>query len=73
MSEKSMRLLAAAVIERAVTDWRKAVSLLDENPDYQYALEIKYEVEEFFAGQWFALLCDINPDFTKIHLQEMRG
>ena len=72
MSGESMKLLVSAIIERAVNDWRKAVSLLDESPDYQYALNTKREVEEFFAGEWFTLLCEFNPDFTKIHLQEMR-
>ncbi|PKL12460.1 MAG: hypothetical protein CVV52_09960 [Spirochaetae bacterium HGW-Spirochaetae-8] len=71
MTETSIRLLAAAIIERALDDWRKAASQLKDNPDYQYAWEAKDEIERFFESEWFEFLCDINPDFTKIHLQEM--
>ena len=71
MTETSMRLLAAAIVERALDDWRKVHLLLGENPAYAPALETKDEIEKFFKGRWFELLCDINPDFTKIHLQEM--
>ena len=31
------------------------------------------EIERFFESEWFALLCDINPEYTKIHLQEARA
>lgn len=67
-----MRLLAAAIIERAIEDWRKSITLLNENPEYQNAKETKDEIEEFFESQWFEFLCDIHPDLTKVHLQEMR-
>ena len=46
---------------------------LDDNPDYQHAWAAKDEIERFFEIEWFDFLCDINPDFTKIHLQEMRA
>ena len=70
MTEKIMRHLATAIVERAVTDWRKAVSQLVDNPEYRYALKTKREVEEFFEHEWFAFLCEINPEFTTIELQE---
>ena len=73
MSDTSMRQLAAAIVERAAMDWHKAVSQLEDNPDYVYAWTAKDEIERFFESEWFGFLCDINPDFTKIHLQEMRG
>lgn len=72
MKDTSMRLLAAAIIERAIEDWRKSITLLNENPEYHYAIETKQEIEEFFESQWFEFLCDIHPDLTKVHLQEMR-
>ena len=37
MTEAGMRQLAAAIVERAVMDWQKAVSQLEDNPDYQHA------------------------------------
>ena len=73
MTEASMRHLAAAIVERAVTDWHKAVSQLESNPDYVYAWATKDEIEKFFESKWFELLCEISPDFTKIHLQEARA
>jgi hypothetical protein len=71
MTEASMRQLAAAIVERAVMDWQKAVSQLEENPDYRHAWAAKDEIERFFESKWFGLLCEINPDFTKIHLEEI--
>jgi hypothetical protein len=73
MTEASMRHLASAIVDRAVADWHKAVSLLEGNPDYVYAWADKDEIERFFESEWFALLCDINPEYTKIHLQEARA
>jgi hypothetical protein len=73
MTEASMRQLAAAIVDRAVMDWHKAMSQLEDNPDYLYAWADKDEIERFFESEWFGFLCDINPDFTKIHLQEMRA
>jgi len=73
MSDSNMRQLAAAIVERAAMDWHKAVSQLEDNPDYVYAWAAKDEIERFFESEWFGFLCDINPDFTKIHLQEIRG
>ena len=70
MTEASMKHLAAAIVERALSDWKKAVSQLEDNPDYEYAWADKDEIESFFESEWFSLLCEINPDFTKIHLQE---
>ena len=73
MTEASMRQLAAAIVDRAVMDWHKAMSQLEDNPDYLYAWADKDEIERFFESEWFGFLCDINPDFTKVHLQEMRA
>jgi hypothetical protein len=73
MTEASMRHLAAAIVERAVTDWHKAVFQLESNSDYVYAWATKDEIERFFESKWFELLCEISPDFTKIHLQEARA
>ena len=73
MTETSMKHLAAAIVDRAVMDWHKAMSQLEDNPDYVYAWATKDEIERFFESEWFGFLCDINPDFTKIHLQEARA
>ena len=66
-----MRVFAAAIIDRALHDWHKAISQLQVNPDYQHAQNTKREIEEFFSSWWFESLCEINPDFTRIPVQEM--
>ena len=71
MTENTMRLFVTAIVERALKDWRKAVALLADNPEYSYALETKREIEEFFANEWFEFLCEITPELTTIDLQEM--
>jgi len=73
MTKASMKHLAAAIVERALFDWHKAVSQLEGNPDYEYAWAAKDEIERFFESEWFSLLCEISPDLTKIHLQEERA
>ena len=50
MTEASMRQLAAAIVERAVWDWQKAVTQLEDNPDYQHAWAAKDEIERFFES-----------------------
>ncbi len=42
-----MRQLAAAIVDRAVMDWHKAMSQLEDNPDYLYAWADKDEIERF--------------------------
>ncbi len=68
MSVNGMKRLAAAIVECAVNDWNKAEELLKKNPEYMDAQETQREIEHFFGSGWFTLLCEINPDFTKIHL-----
>ena len=71
MTQKSTRKFVVAIAERAQRDWLKAVAQLQDNPDYQHAWETKQEIEEFFSGEWFQFLCDIEPELGNIDLQEM--
>lgn len=71
MTENTMKLLVAAIIDRAIKDWKKADTQLSENPAYRPALRTKREINEFFQGDWFEFLCDINPDYENLKLQEM--
>ena len=73
MSESMMRLLASAIFNRAVEDYRKALSLLQKNPEYTRAIEMRDEIEEFFDDEWFDFLCGINPEILRIYTQEVRG
>lgn len=46
--------LAAAVVERAVMDYRSAVKCKD-------TMEIK-QLKKFFTSDWFKMLCDIDGE-----------
>ena len=73
MSESTMKLLATAIFNRAVEDYRKALFMLQKNPDYNKANEMKDEIEEFFKTEWFDFLCRINPELSRMYKQEIQG
>jgi len=70
MTISSTRTLAAAIVKVAVSDYDRAVRQLIANPEYTQALNLKQEVERFFASNWFDLLCELSPDLTKVHLEK---
>jgi hypothetical protein len=73
LNEHGTRMLAAAIVAQAVDDWRKADKMQESNPRYRYANDTKDEIESFFGSGWFDLLCEINPQFTRIRLKEERA
>ena len=52
--------LANAIIIQAAVDYRLALKQLRQNPEFQPAVSMKYEVERFFRSEWFSLLTRIN-------------
>ncbi len=70
MSDNNMKQLVVAIINQAVKDWEKADKQLTTNPTYRQALRTKQEISEFFQGDWYFFLCDLNPDFVHQNLQE---
>ena len=52
--------LANAIIIRAVIDYRLALKQLRQNPLFQPAIRMSYEVERFFRSDWFSILTRIN-------------
>lgn len=64
--------LAAAIVQQAVEDYRTAEKMLANVPTFEregdrrayiYRLEKeKHEIVAFFKSQWYATLCDIDPD-----------
>ncbi len=70
MTISSTRMLAAAIVKVAVSDYNRAARQLIANPEYKQALNLKQEVEQFFASNWFDLLCELSPDLTKVHLEK---
>ena len=52
--------LANAIIIQASVDYRLARKQLRQNPDFQPAVSMKYEVERFFRSEWFSSLTRVN-------------
>jgi hypothetical protein len=60
MSEDGYRNLADAIIMQAVHDYRRSVKLLIRKPYSAKAHHDKQEVETFFRGGWFQVLCNLD-------------
>lgn len=52
--------LANAIIIQAAADYRLALKQLRQNPLFQPAIRMSYEVERFFRSDWFSILTCIN-------------
>ena len=52
--------LANAIIIQASVDYRLALKQLRQNPLFQPAIRMSYEVERFFRSDWFSILTRIN-------------
>lgn len=52
--------LANAIIIQAAADYRLALKQLRQNPLFQPAIRMIYEVERFFRSDWFSILTRIN-------------
>ena len=52
--------LANAIIIQAAADCRLALKQLRQNPLFQPAIRMSYEVERFFRSDWFSILTRIN-------------
>lgn len=62
MNKQGTRLLAAAIVNRAVQDWRDAKDMLEKYPDDVNALEMEYDCELFFGSEWYQFLREFAPD-----------
>ena len=52
--------LANAIIIQAAVDYRLALKQLRQNPDFQSAVSMKYEVERFFSSEWFSMMTRVD-------------
>ena len=52
--------LANAIVIQAAVDYRLALKQLRQNPLFQPAIRMSYEVERFFRSDWFSILTRIN-------------
>ncbi len=54
--------LAAAIILKAVKDYRDALKKHRKRPKYQPAIEMIAEVERFFRSEWYRELTSVDGD-----------
>ena len=52
--------LANAIIIQAAADYRLALKQLRQNPLFQPAIRMSYEVERFFRSDWFSILTRVD-------------
>ena len=62
--------LANAIIEQAVTDYRRARAKLAKDAEDVMALKMRRETERFFHSVWFGQLTSINGAWL---LQQLEG
>lgn len=62
MNKHGTRLLAAAIVNRAVQDWKDAKAMLVKIPDHMDSLRIVEETERFFKSEWYLFLRELAPE-----------
>ena len=62
--------LANAIIEQAVTDYRRARAKLAKDAEDVMALKMRRETERFFRSAWFGQLTSIDGEWL---LQNLEG
>ena len=65
--------LAAAIVEKAVIDYRKALRQVRKHPNNEFALSEKAEIERFFRSSWCRMLTDIDGEVIIEKIQQMEG
>lgn len=58
----SYELLANAIIEQAVTDYRKAQKKLCRDPKHETAKQTVKGIERFIRSPWYSVLTNVDPD-----------
>ena len=62
--------LANAIIEQAVTDYRRARAKLAKDAEDVMALKMRRDTERFFHSAWFGQLTSINGEWL---LEKLEG
>ena len=62
--------LRMAIVRQAADDYIRAKKMLKIQPDNHLAQRTVREVRKFIRGNWYATICDINPDFFLRALDE---
>ena len=63
------RRLAAAIVLQAVKDYEEAVDKLKEDKWDFSAKHRKQEIEQFFRGDWFRVLCNMDGEQALLKLK----
>ena len=63
------RRLAAAIVLQAVKDYEEAVDKLKEDKWDFSAKRRKQEIEQFFRGDWFRVLCNMDGEQALLKLK----
>lgn len=67
------QLLANAIIEQAVKDYRKLLYALQLNKNNRSARASKTHLEKFFQSEWFRTLTNVNGTVLISKLKEECG
>ena len=62
--------LAAAIIEQALLDYRRAKKNIQKKFDVEFSRQTIKEIENFLKSSWFDVLCDLDG---KKLLEKMKG
>ncbi len=62
--------LAAAIIEQALLDYRRAKKNIQKKFDVEFSWQTIKEIEHFLKSSWFNVLCDLDG---KKLLEKMKG
>ena len=73
MNNDPYKNLAAAIVEKAVIDYRKAIRKVRKHPHNEFALSEKQELERFFRSSWCRMLTDIDGEVIIEKIQQMEG
>lgn len=52
--------LAAAIVERALMDFRTAINNIRKNYNIDYSEKTILEVSQFLMSEWFTMISDLN-------------
>lgn len=62
MTRNGTSLLATAIVNCAVKDWKDAKAMLMKVPTDRKSLEKIEEIERFFRSKWYQTLREFAPD-----------
>ena len=62
--------LAAAIIEQALLDYRRAQKHIQKKFDVEFSWQTIKEIENFLKSSWFDVLCDLDGEKL---LEKMKG